>query len=120
MGDEPEGMAAEGRRHSSVWDTGLQPERTRLAWQRTALSLLGAGLVIARFVGHHRVAMGVAIAAAACGLAAVIGVLSTRRYRRANERLGAHSPLQGGAAYLVTTLAFLVVGLGAALYVLVS
>lgn len=120
MGDAGTAANSGGRRDSAVWDAGLQPERTRLAWQRTALSLLGAGLVVARFVGHHRAAVGVAIAAAACGLAGVIGVLSTRRYRKANERLGAQSPLQGGAAYLVTTLAFLVVGIGAALYVVVS
>lgn len=103
-----------------VWDAGLQPERTRLAWQRTALALLSAGLVVARLVGHHHVAAGAALAAAACLLAASIGLLSTQRYASANRRLEAERPLQGGAVNLLTTLTFLVVGVGAAIYVFIS
>lgn len=103
-----------------VWDAGLQPERTRLAWQRTALALLTAGLVVARLVGHHHIATGIAIAAAACVLAASVGIVSTRRYKSANRRLEEERPLPGAAVNLLTTLTFLVVGVGAAIYVLVS
>lgn len=103
-----------------VWDTGLQPERTRLAWQRTALALLATGLVVARFVGHHHVALGVVIAAAACVLAGAIGILSTRRYDSLTRRLEAERPLPGGVVNLLTTLTFLVVGVGATLYTLLS
>ncbi|WP_432559960.1 YidH family protein [Granulicoccus sp. GXG6511] len=105
---------------ASVWDVGLQPERTRLAWQRTSLALLTAGLVVARFVGHHHATIGVAAAAAAAFLAGATGVASTRRYRNANRRLDLDRPLQGGLVPLLMTLAFLVVGIGAAIYVLVS
>jgi uncharacterized membrane protein YidH (DUF202 family) len=32
-----------------VFDTGLQHERTSLAWERTAISMMVAGLVLSRF-----------------------------------------------------------------------
>jgi|LSQX01.1.fsa_nt_gb uncharacterized membrane protein YidH (DUF202 family) len=103
-----------------VWDAGLQPERTRLAWQRTALALLTAGLVVARFVGHHHSTAGVVIAAAACVMAGAIGVVSTRHYRLANQQLAAEQPLHDGTVNLLTTLAFLLVGIGAAIFVLIG
>ncbi|HUS41942.1 MAG TPA: DUF202 domain-containing protein [Ilumatobacteraceae bacterium] len=33
----------------TVFDTGLQHERTSLAWERTAISMMVAGLVLSRF-----------------------------------------------------------------------
>lgn len=37
------------RRPSAVFDSGLQHERTSLAWERTAISMMVAGLVLSRF-----------------------------------------------------------------------
>lgn len=37
------------RRPVAVFDTGLQHERTSLAWERTAISMMVAGLVLSRF-----------------------------------------------------------------------
>lgn len=37
------------RRPVAVFDTGLQHERTSLAWERTAISIMVAGLVLSRF-----------------------------------------------------------------------
>jgi uncharacterized membrane protein YidH (DUF202 family) len=37
------------QRPTQVFDAGLQHERTSLAWERTAISTMVAGLVLARF-----------------------------------------------------------------------
>lgn len=100
-------------RHDEVWDPGLQPERTRLAWQRTSLALLTASLVVARIVGHHALIPGVVVAAGACVLAGLIGVLSTKRYDRAQVRLQAERPLPGGVVNLLMTGSLLLIGVGA-------
>src|SRR5699024_6459488 len=44
-----------------VWDTGLQPERTRLSWQRTALSSAACALIIARLVGEANPYVGITV-----------------------------------------------------------
>lgn len=103
-----------------VWDSGLQPERTRLAWQRTSLALISAGLIVARIVGHHDPGSGIAIAAAVTILAGATGVLSTQRYRRNNRRLSAEQPLPGGVVNLLMTGAFLVIAFGGLVFVLVG
>jgi uncharacterized membrane protein YidH (DUF202 family) len=37
------------QRPATVFDAGLQHERTSLAWERTAISMMVAGLVLSRF-----------------------------------------------------------------------
>lgn len=39
--------------HPRVRSGGLQQERTALAWERTAFSVMGVGLVLARFSAFH-------------------------------------------------------------------
>lgn len=96
------------------FDPGLQPERTELAWRRTALSL-GVGSLIAmrllpaEFDDVAWTLVGVA------GLAAsgTIWVLARRRYGSVNEALqrdGLHARLPG--AGLLAAVALMVVAIG--------
>lgn len=104
------------RDFESVWDVGLQPERTSLAWQRTTLALLSAGLVVARLVGHHYPPGGVFIAVAATLLAAALGWLGSRRYAVLQRKLRAETPLAQGPVNLLVLASFLIVGLGGLVY----
>lgn len=62
-------------------DPGLQPERTALAWQRSALSLAGVSAVVARLT--YGVVGPLAVVVLATGLAhtAVLFATSQRHYR---------------------------------------
>lgn len=71
----------------SVFDAGLQPERTALAWQRTLLSLAVAFLAASRVLLPLLGVWSYSIAGA--GLAVTIGlfVVIERRYRRLHRHL---------------------------------
>lgn len=93
------------------FDTGLQPERTLLAWRRTTLALAVVSATGARFAAPSLgwwvelvglVGVGVAVAA-------YLGV--AHRYRRAHTSLTASAALgQGGRA--IAWLAATTAGLG--------
>jgi len=70
-----------------VFDQGLQPERTFLAWQRTVLALGVACAVAVRFTAPHfgAVAVVAGIGGMGLALAAYIGVRF--RYRRTHDAL---------------------------------
>ncbi len=105
-----------------VYDPGLQPERTALAWRRTALSLvvvsLGAARLLPAQLGAGAVVLGVA--GAAGGVA--VHVLAGRRARRTTARLLATGdlahPHSAGALLAVVAGAVTVLGLGALALVL--
>jgi putative membrane protein len=99
-----------------VFDAGLQPERTGLAWRRTAVSLAVGSLVALRVlpvhVGH--------VAATVPGLlglvaAVVLGVVGEYRYRGTHRRLTGVVPgtVGGGAALLLTAAGCIALGVGA-------
>jgi uncharacterized membrane protein YidH (DUF202 family) len=93
-----------------VWDPGLQPERTSLAWQRTALALLGVGLLVPRVAwatlgAWSLVPSGLVVAAAVAVLAA-----GFRRYRAAHRALTTGGTLHDGRLALLVTLTALVIG----------
>jgi len=70
-----------------VFDQGLQPERTFLAWQRTVLALGVACAVAVRFTAPHfgPIAIVAGIGGLGLALAAYIGV--RYRYRRTHTAL---------------------------------
>lgn len=103
-----------------IWDRGLQNERTRLAWVRTAALLAVTGLG----AGGLTLRAGAAPPAAVpFGMAAVCGaVLLARtgvRYQRAQRALHAGVPLDHRADALIAWLGTLVVAVGAVVFVVI-
>ena len=101
------------------FDRGLQPERTLLAWRRTALAIAVGSVFGARLalpvLGAAAVVIGLlgAVAALAAYTAASV------RYRRSHRALVAGEPLPGGAVPLVTlSAAAALIGIAALGYVL--
>jgi hypothetical protein len=98
---------------SPLFDPGLQPERTALAWRRTVLSLAVEALIAWRLLPPVLGPWSFGAGLAGAALAVVIWVLAARRARRTGEALLASSePLPD--ARLLLLLALTVAG-GAAL-----
>ncbi|MFJ2029943.1 DUF202 domain-containing protein [Streptosporangium sp. NPDC087985] len=101
-----------------LWDEGLQSERTRLAWVRTA-ALLAVGALGAAGVGLragiHLLAVALFALAALCGalLLARTGV----RYQRVQRALHEGSPLDERADAVIAWLGTLAVAAGAVTFV---
>jgi uncharacterized membrane protein YidH (DUF202 family) len=62
-------------------DPGLQPERTALAWQRSALALAGATIVIGRLTFSAVGLIALAVVALGVAHAAVVFATAQRHYR---------------------------------------
>lgn len=86
-GDGPDGTD----RGARPFDVGLQPERTALAWRRTALALVVAAVIGIRVLPMLLGAWAVIPAGAGVVLAVVVLVASHRRYREQHARLTAGS-----------------------------
>lgn len=96
-----------------VWDPGLQPERTSLAWQRTSLAFLGLGLAVPRVAWPVLGAWSLLPAGVVLAAAVAVLVVSHRRYRQAHRVLtGGHGRLHDGRLPLLVALtALLLAGL---------
>ncbi|HEX4813467.1 MAG TPA: DUF202 domain-containing protein [Nonomuraea sp.] len=101
-----------------VWDRGLQSERTRLAWVRTAVMLATGGLGAAGLTARHGLpppAVAAFALAALCG-----GVLLTRtrvRFRRVQAALHGGRPLDPRLDALFAWLGTLCAVVGAVTFV---
>lgn len=96
-------------RPTAVFDPGLQHERTALAWERTAIAAMVAGVLLARYASeslHYGFAF-IGVATVVCGGALLLW--SARHY----EDL--HGPLRDGASP-IHPLAARVVGVGAVMF----
>ncbi len=102
------------------WDSGLQIERTRLAWQRTALSGLAVSLAIARLVAIYSWPLGVAVGLVAVVATAGVAVASTHRYRKGNTALPYGAALPDARAFLALSVLVLATGFGALCYLIAA
>ena len=66
-------------------DTGLQPERTTLAWARTMMALATAGAIFLRWVPHHGLPV---LALVTVTLATAVFTTASQRQRYTNSAKG--------------------------------
>ncbi|MFT3833700.1 MAG: DUF202 domain-containing protein [Micropruina sp.] len=100
-----------------VWDPGLQPERTSLAWQRVNLAGLGASLVSARLVVEVAPAVGYTLAALSVGVAGVVTFVHSRRLGRTLAALFAGRRLPDARVHALLVLLLVVIALGGLVFV---
>lgn len=94
-----------------LYDPGLQPERTLLAWRRTCLAFGVASLVGMRFTLEQLGLFSVLAGLVGAGLAVAACALAATGYRRAHTSLRAAGLLgRGGMPMLCAAAAVLVVG----------
>ncbi|MGW0805475.1 DUF202 domain-containing protein [Nonomuraea sp. NPDC002799] len=101
-----------------IWDRGLQSERTRLAWVRTAVALATGGLGAAGLSARHglpALAVLVFALAALCGGALLIR--TGARFRRVQAALHGGTPLSPGLDVLIAWIGTLGVVAGAFTFV---
>ena len=78
----------------AVFDTGLQPERTALSWQRTGLAILAGSLVGIRVLVPDIGWVGVLVGSAGALLGLTVFVWSSRRHRTVHDTLMRNSLLR--------------------------
>lgn len=107
---------------TSLFDRGLQPERTLLAWRRTVLAL-ALGVALALRYGDLRPFFDLLwLGVLALGVLAVVYASTSQRYRRMYRTLDTNPPYlsTGGRAMLTMTIAALLLGLSAAAIVIMG
>lgn len=110
-------------RPDRVFDPGLQHERTALAWERTAIAAMVAGVLLARYAANtvHYTIAGIGIAQVVIG--AVILVWAGRHYDDLHGPLRAgQSPVHPVATRVVglATIAFTGLALGLSVLITVT
>lgn len=98
-----------------VWDPGLQPERTVLAWRRIAIALLGMALVAPRFVWPVFGSWAIVPSGFVVVGAIAVLVVSHRRYVRVHRGLTADNTAlmpDGRLQFVTLLLALLLAAVG--------
>ncbi|MGF3056024.1 DUF202 domain-containing protein [Microbacterium sp. YY-01] len=103
------------------FDAGLQPERTLLAWRRTALALGLGGVAATRFTAHELGIAAVGAGIAGLVMAVVAYLLASARYSRVHRHLSGGSMYpSGGRSIIALAAAAFFVGLAGLSYVVGS
>lgn len=114
-------MSTERNDHESVFDPGLQPERTLLAWRRTCLAFAVASLIGMRFALPTLGLLTVLAGTLGVGLAALTYSLASAGYERAHRSLHDDDTLpRSGLPILTATAAVLTIGVLCAAYLAVG
>jgi uncharacterized membrane protein YidH (DUF202 family) len=89
-------------------DSGLQPERTDLAWSRTTLAMVAAAAVFLRWLPHHGWFVGTLVGGAIV-TALAINVTQKRRFHRAVRGINQESmpPNVGSTAAVAASVVIL-------------
>jgi uncharacterized membrane protein YidH (DUF202 family) len=98
-------------------DSGLQNERTGLAWQRTLLSGLTCGVLVVRLLASVSVTLAVIIGLLALLGTAGLGWLAIRRFRLNHSALVVEQVAGDGRAPALLSVLVIVTALGALAYV---
>lgn len=108
-----------------LFDPGLQPERTGLAWRRTAVSLAVGSLLALRILPASGAGASVLFSLTGLdwtglGVAVVVFVVGERRYRQVHRLLTREEPggVGGGASLLVVAVTCGILAAGALAFVL--
>lgn len=105
-----------------VWDSGLQPERTALAWKRLSLALVAIALLATRLTWPAFGVWAIPPTAAVAAVAIVLYSAAQHRYLGHHTHLTAGTPrsLPDGRLILVTALTAGVVALGGLAFVITA
>lgn len=108
-------------RPTAVFDPGLQHERTSLAWERTAIASMVAGVLLARYAAQsvHYVFAGLGMTQVVVG--AAILVWSGQHYENLHGRLrSGETPVHPTAATVVGVGSVLFTGTATVLALLIA
>lgn len=101
----------------SIFDSGLQPERTLLAWRRTCLAFATANLIALRFTIELAGIVAVMVALAGTALALAAYAAAAVSYRRDTADLIREGRLARGALpLLLATGSTLLLGVAAGIF----
>ena len=96
----------------------LANERTLLAYQRTAIGLIGASVAVAHFLEDGTLALTLAAVLLLSGAVAAIG--GYRRYQAADRAIRTGQPLPSGPTPLILSVGLVICVLVAAVYVITT
>ena len=96
-----------------IWDAGLQPERTTLAWQRTALAVTVCALGVLRLGLGRSSVPGIVVGSLAILVAVAAFVGARAGYRRTTDRLDGNRPIGTVGPAALGTLSVVLLGLAA-------